>query len=176
MFEQTLSPESAAHRGWRQSRFFPAALAVHGAGLVAVLGASLWSIEEPPEPSVPITWVSPVAPVAAPPAAGVRSPAAAPVRGPLRVLASPAAIPDRIPIATSLPQPVGEIEVPGEGPLGTPSAQEGEGPGDAGNGVPGGLEETPNGWERGILIPGGDVHAPVLVRRIEPVYPEAARK
>jgi protein TonB len=34
----------------------------------------------------------------------------------------------------------------------------------------------PVGSKRGILVPGGDVHAPVLVRRVEPVYPETARK
>jgi len=94
-------------------------------------------------------------------------------------VAAPAAIPDQLPAATSLPEPVGEIEVPGDGPVGGLSDEESEGPGDAGNGVVGGLGKnggTRDGSGRGILVPGGDVHAPVLVLRVEPVYPEAARK
>lgn len=179
MFEQTLSPETAARRGWHKSRFFPAALAVHGAGLLAVLGASLWTVEEPPEPPVPITWVSPVAPVQAPPARGSGAPPAAAARGPRRAMAAPAAIPDRLPGVGSLPEPVGEIGPPGEGPLGPLSDHAGESSGDEGNGVDGGLGrggDPRSGSDRGILVPGGDVHAPVLVLRVEPVYPEGARK
>lgn len=169
MFEQTLS------RGWSRSRFFPAALAVHGAGLLAVLGATLWTVEEPPEPPVPITWVSPIPPAPPPPAPGAGAPQAAAPRGPRKALAAPQVIPDRLPVATSLPEPVGGIDLLGDGPVG--SLFDGEG--DAVNGVDGGQGThpgTPDGSGRDILIPGGNVREPVLVRRVEPVYPEAARK
>ncbi len=177
MFEQTLSPEKADHRGWRKSRFFPAALAVHGAGLLAVLGASLWNVEDPPEPAVPITWIVPVSVKPALPARGASRPATSAVGGPRSAVAAPAAIPDRIPVAAALPDPSGEIEVPGDYPGGAlPGAEgpgAGNGDGDGGFGTKGGARDDS---DRGILVPGGDVRAPVLVRRVEPFYPEAARK
>lgn len=179
MFEQTLTPEEANRGRWRKSRYFPAALVVHAAGLLAVLGASLWMLEEPPEPTVPITWVSPVAPAPPPPPPGGRAPRGGAARGSARAVAAPVTIPDRLPVTESLPATSDEIEVPRDGPIGSPSGPEGEGPGDAGNGVEGGPgtdRDTPGGFDRGILVPGGDVHAPVLVRRVEPIYPETARK
>ena len=76
MFEKTLVPDRSTRRAWQRSGFLPAALAVHGAGLLAVLGASLWNVGDPPEPPVPITWVSPVMAAPAP-----RAPAGGATRG-----------------------------------------------------------------------------------------------
>jgi len=177
MFEKTLVPDRSTRRTWQRSGFLPAALAVHGAGLLAVLGASLWNVEDPPEPPVPITWVLPVRDAPAPRAAAKGAPRSEASRGAPRSVAAPVEVPETIPVAGSLAETMPQVGVPGDGPAGAPSGRDGEGPGEAGSGVPGGPGEAPHGGSlRGILEPRGDVHAPVLVRRVEPVYPEAARK
>lgn len=178
MFEQTLSPEESDRRSGHKSRFFPAALALHVAGLLAVLGASLWAVEEPPEPEISIGCFVPVSIQPALPARSGSSPRKVADSGFPRAIAAPAVIPDRIPVAAPLPELSGEIEVSGTGPVGPLSDREGTG-GEDGNGVDGGLGREPgipDGSDRGILVPGGEVQAPVLVLRVEPVYPEAARK
>ena len=177
MFEHTLSPETPAPGRTRKSRFLPAALAVHAAGLLAVLGASLWSVGEPPEPPVPISWVSVVAPAPAPAGRAAVVPQRAAARGAPRSVIAPAVVPDELPVAASLPEPTDAFDETGAGEPGPLS--NGEGPGDGGPGVdggwgPGGID--PTGSRDGILVPGGDVRAPALLRRVEPVYPEAARK
>lgn len=179
MFEQTLSPETAKRGAAKRSRFFPAALAVHGVLLLVVLGASLWFVEEPPDPPVPITWVSTAPPA---PVQSVRS--AGPPRSPAgftrrrRDVVAPSIVPDQLPGAAAAPEPAAaEVE---EAPREGLEPADGEGSGAGGPGVPGGSgpgEDGPGAATRdGILVPGGDVHAPVLVRRVEPVYPEPARK
>jgi protein TonB len=174
MFEQNRSREAETLGGSR-SRLFPVSLAIHGAGLLAVLGASLWTVEDPPDPPVPITWVSTVPPPpggaeTARPPAGTRT-----ARG---AVVSPASIPDRLPIAASLSDAAEEVE-PGSGASGALSDVDGDGDGEGVlDGVEGGTERErsdPGSGER-ILRPGGDVYAPVLVSRVEPVYPEGARK
>jgi len=176
MFEPNRSREAETLRGSR-SRFFPVSLAIHGAGLLAVIGASLWSVDEPPDPPVPITWVSTSPP--APAAARLSRTGAPPLpaarrRTGSRAIVAPAEVPDRLPVAASLPESTRELE-PGIGAPGAPSGGDGEG---AVAGVEGGTGRDLNDPGSGdqILRPGGDVHAPVLVRRVEPVYPEAARK
>jgi protein TonB len=64
---------------------------------------------------------------------------------------------------TAFPDPFG-------GPVGDPLGP----PGGSGE-VPGAIPEPDSSGEE-PLVPGGDVRAPVLVERIEPDYPEAARK
>lgn len=179
MFEGTLSPESSRRASARKSRFFPAAVVVHGALLLAVLGASLWSVEEPPDPPVPIAWVS-TAPPASPPS--VRSghrPRVAGARRRREVVA-PSVVPDRLPVAAALPEPAEAAAVEEKGEEISGAADGGAGSTEGGSGIPGGWGPGGVGpgveGRDGILVPGGDVHAPVLVRRIEPIYPEGARK
>jgi protein TonB len=177
MFEQTLSPETPTRGRARKSRFLPAALAVHGAALLAVLGASLWSVEEPPEPPVPITWVSTAARAPAPSGRAAEAPRRSAARGAPRSVVAPAVIPDRLPVAASLPEPTAALDESGDGEPGPPLNA--DGPGGGGPGVEGGWGPPgtdTTGLRNGILVPGGDVHAPVLLRRVEPVYPEGARK
>lgn len=180
MFEETLLPESSKRGPARKSRFFPAAVAVHGALLLAVLGASLWSVEEPPDPPAPIAWVSTAPPAPAPSvrSGGVARAVAGP-RRPRREVVAPSVVPDRLPVAAALPEPApAAVEDTAAGPAAAFS--EGEGSPDGGPGVPGGWGtggDTPGGAGRDrILVPGGDVRAPVLLRRVEPGYPESERK
>jgi periplasmic protein TonB len=175
MFGDTLSPRNGK-RGVRY-RFFPAALAVHAALLLAVLGASLWSVDEPPEPPVPITWVSTGPPAAARlPRAAAQRPAARP-RSVGRAVVAPTDVPDRLPVLSTLPEPAEDLEPAGSGSSGAPSDGEGNGSGTVGD-VEGGTGRNTGepGAGEPILTPGGDVQAPVLLRRVDPVYPEAARK
>lgn len=179
MFEHTLSPESAKRGAPHKSRFFPAALAAHAAALLALLGASLWSVEEPPEPHVPITWVSTSMPPPAPPARGRVAPRpAAGARPERRAVVMPVVIPERLPAEAPISEPAAESAEPVDGAAGPEST--GAGPGDGASGIPGGWGPPggtdPAGTDHGILVPGGDVRAPVLVRRVDPVYPEGARK
>jgi hypothetical protein len=179
VFEQALSPESSRRGPARRSRFLPAAVAVHAALLLAFLGASLWSLDEPPDPPVPITWVSTAPPAPAPlsrSGASARPPARA--EGKPRVVTAPSVVPHRLPVAASLPEPAaGETEEAREdvgGGVDGPGSAE-DGPGIPGGWGPGGA--GPDATRRdGILVPGGDVHAPVLVLRVEPSYPEVERK
>jgi protein TonB len=178
MFVETLSPENAKRGAPRPSRFFPAALAVHAVLLLAVLGASLWSVEEPPDPPVPITWVSIGPPAAARlPRAGAAPRPEARRRTVGRAVVAPTDVPDRLPVASMLPEPTDDLEPAGSGSSGTPSGGEGNGSGTVG-GVEGGTGQSTGepGADEPILTPGGDVQAPVLLRRVDPFYPEAARK
>jgi protein TonB len=143
-----------------------------------VLGASLWSVDEPPDPPVPITWVSTAPPAPAPlPRSGASPRQPARPKGERRAVAAPSAVPDRLPIAATLPEPAATVES-GEETSG--AADDGADSTDGGPGIPGGW--GPGGVgpgvesRDGILVPGGDVRAPVLRRRIEPAYPEIERK
>jgi protein TonB len=158
--------------GGSRSRFFPVSLAIHGAGLLAVLAASLWTVQDPPDPPVSITWVSTRPP---PPAGGAETTRglarARTVRG---AVVAPASVPDRLAVAASLPEAAEDFETGSGGP-GAPSDGDGEGAVDGVEGGTGTRIGDPGPTDQ-LLRPGGDVHAPVLVRRVEPIYPEAARK
>ena len=166
MFESAiLSGRSPA----RRTLALPSSITLHAAAVLAVLGASLWREEPLPEPPWPITLVT-LAP--APPPAGSSSGAPqARERAPAPAIA-PRAVPEALPQVRPLPA-VGETASWGDAtpdaPLGLP------------DGAPGGSGEVPGaapaeGPREAPLVPGGDVHPPVLLERIEPDYPEAARK
>lgn len=140
--------------------------------LAAVVGASVWSTGEPPEPSVPIVFTVPAGPPSPPPGRSISSNTGRrrPI-GPHSSVTAPLTVPERIKEAH---EPDGvEIEIPDA---------TGE-PGETGasDGVPGGVPSA-TGVDRSGLSdvepprPGGDISAPELVRRIEPAYPEVARK
>lgn len=180
MFEQALSPESSRRGPARKSRFLPAAVAVHATLLLAFLGASLWSVDEPPDPPVPVTWVSTAPPAPAPlPGSSASSRQPARPKGQRRSVAAPFVVPDRLPIASTLPEPAAAAEVEEKGGE-TSGAADGEASTEGGPGIPGGW--GPGGVgpgvesRDGILVPGGDVRAPVLRRRVDPAYPEIERK
>jgi protein TonB len=153
---------------------FPVALALHGLALGAIVGSSVWFVGEPSEPPVPVTFpqISRGGPAGTPAAPG-RS------RGPSgkTTAAVPVRLARDVPAAsTSFERdvPPGPDEALGDGPgdsfAGDGFAGDGRGemPGDVGD---------PGEWtDDGLVRPGGDVRAPQLLRRIDPVYPEAARK
>ncbi len=154
---------------------FPVALALHGLALGAIVGSSLWSVGEPPEPPVPVTFpqtfrATSRVTASLPPAGSRKS--GDPVRparsAPLRLHPEVVAAGD----ATEQERPAADnvvIDIGGEGPsIDDPGDGFGVGPG--GGGGPGPRTDDE------IVRPGGDVRAPELLTRIDPQYPEAARK
>jgi len=97
---------------------------------------------------------------------------------PAAALEAPARISDRIDTATV---PANRDVETREGPEGDDGPATGSGSGGDRNGVPGGVPgsteaASPIDREPEILRPGGDVKAPALVLRIDPVYPESMRR
>jgi periplasmic protein TonB len=169
MFEQLLFSGRDRDRTSARRLSFPAAAGLHVAALVAVVGASLWATEELPDPPVPVVF-HPLAVPSGP--AGSNPGAGRPSGTRVLPLRAPRAIPTMLP---SVP-PEGETSVP----LDATEGSDGRGQSD---GQPGGVPGGPGpvlavGLEPSAEPPrpGGDIRAPDLVRRIEPVYPEAARR
>lgn len=176
MFEEAFSAGFSGDRASHRELSLPAAIVLHLAAFAAVIGASMWTIEEPPDPPVPVVFHRLTVPAgalrAAPAATGAVKPR--PAARSVRLIA-PVELPTRVGPAEP------EADVPGDAELTS------ENPGSpVGPGGPGGEGDVPGGTgdREGTLSdlsgtpprPGGDVHAPELVRRVEPAYPEAARR
>ena len=169
MFEGALI-ESAKHKGASKTAMtLPVSIAIHGLVIGLALGASMWFIEDIPEPPIPVTFYAAAPPPPPPPPAAPKpaapkpeTPKPIPVR-PTEMVA-PTVIPETVPLPLAAPEP--EAPALGEGVEG---GVEGGVPGGVLGGVVGGMEGEP-------LRIGGDVKAPVLLQKIEPTYPEAARK
>jgi protein TonB len=171
MFEKVI-----VHSGSPRGLSFPVALALHGLAIGAVVGSSVWFPGEPSEPPVPVTFprITHAAPGGmAAPAAGTQRSArrsGAATSAPLQ-LRAPVAAPAETSVRDDQPEADNDAaDVPGEesslnGFLGS---GRGDGPGDG--------DQPPEWTGDDIVRPGGAVREPELVRRVEPQYPEAARK
>jgi protein TonB len=177
MFEDILI-ESGAHKGkGRKLVSLPVALLLHVVVIGVVVGASIWFVDDVSEPPIPVTFYAAAPPPPPPPPAAAPKPAApkpetvkpVPVRP--SEMTAPTMIPEKIPEPLAAP----EVEVPaGEGVEG---GVEGGVPGGVMGGVIGGVVGgTGPGLSDEPLRVGGDVKAPQLTNRVEPSYPEAARK
>ncbi|HEY1251371.1 MAG TPA: TonB family protein [Thermoanaerobaculia bacterium] len=173
MFDDALVESGKRHVLGGKRLSLPVAIGLHAAVIAAFVGASAWSTGEPPEPPTPVPiFVPPIARVTELPG-GSHGPAPPPVRHTTdhhpAVTAPPVRIPDVMPdLPTSSETAVTgpESRVPEDGggtEIGDPESDQ-----PIGGGGGGGREE--------ILQPGGDVRAPVLLERVEPDYPEAARR
>ena len=153
-------------------------LAAHAAILAALLVGQALRDEDPPDPPMPVVFIEPH---------GAPSPAGSPtgsqasrsVRAESRRLFPPDPVPARIPDAL----PAADSSLQAEFPdTSRRLRRRGRGRDAARRraGTPGGTGEIPGAAGLGSSedpIPiGGDVRAPVLVHRVEPDYPEMARK
>ena len=177
MFEEDLIESKKRHGGSRTGMTLPVSIAIHGLVIGIALGASIWFVEDVPEPPIPVTFYAaappppPPPPAAAPKAAPkVEVQKSVPVRSTQMV--APTIIPENIPKPLAAPEP----EAPSGGGVegGVVGGVEGGVPGGVLGGVPGGT--GPGTGEGEPLRVGGEVKAPALVNRVEPSYPEAARK
>jgi protein TonB len=176
MFEDVLI-ESAKQKGrGRKALSLPVSLALHVLVIGAAVGASIWFVEDVPEPPIPVTFYAAAPPPPPPPPPAAPKPAQpkpqvvkpVPVRP--SEMTAPTVIPEKIPEPLAAP----ELEAPDEGVDG---GVEGGVPGGVPGGVLGGVVGgTGPGTGDEPLRVGGDVKAPQLVNRVEPSYPEAARK
>jgi protein TonB len=179
MFEDVLieSSDEMKKRGPKKVISLPVSIALHILVLGAVLGASIWFVEDVPEPPIPVTFYAaappppPPPPPAAPKAAAPKPEVIKPVPVKPTEMTAPTIIPETVPVPLAAP----EEDIPeGEGVEG---GVEGGVPG----GVPGGvLGGVVGGTGPGVgdepLRVGGEVKAPQLTNKVEPSYPEAARK
>jgi protein TonB len=176
MFEEDLIESSRRKGDARTGRTLPVSIAIHALVIGIALGASVWFVEDVPEPPIPVTFyaAAPPPPPPPPPAAPKAAPKievqkTVPVRS--TEMVAPTIIPENVPKPHSAPEPEapsGGVEGGVEG--GVPGGV----PGGVLGGVPGGT--GPGTGEGEPLRVGGEVKAPVLVNRAEPTYPEAARK
>ena len=179
MFDTALIESAHPIRDGRRARSLPLAIGLHAAVLAGLILSALLSTGADPEP--PVTIIFPAFLGGSPPPQGNDSPPALPrnIRSntaTVRRDVAPVRIPDEVPAAirdAETHEVVGEANVTGDG-------------GDGGSqgspfGMPGGTGDVPtvpgSGGGDEILIPGvNGVLPPVLIRRIEPEYPELARK
>jgi protein TonB len=175
MFESQLIESKHQKGTGKKPMTFLISLIVHGLVLGTVVAASLWFVEEVPEPPIPVQFYAaapPPPPPPPPPAAKPATPKAVAKQTPVKPsqVTAPTIIPDVIPQPLAAPEPV---EAASEGVEG---GVEGGVPGGVVGGVRGGVLGGTGTNLGAPLRVGGDVKAPVLKERIEPQYPEAARK
>lgn len=162
---------------------FGVGFGLHASGILLLLAARAWSVEEAPEPPIRLVYYEAAAPFLGD---GGRDDSVRPARARTESPAQSEVAPERLD-----PQPSADAESAAETRDTRSEAGDGRndpaaGSGDEkGDGAPGDPNGRPDGRENGrgrgsaadeIFRPGGDVAAPVLVLRVEPVYPEAARK
>lgn len=177
MFDCVLSRDGMGNSRPRRVISLPVAIAAHAAVAAAIVGASLWAGEELPEPEVPVILRLPGRAPRAPGA--THRPVASRAGVPAQAQARPSEAPREIPVAPAS-EPASET-----GPADATDRGSGD-PGEPGlPGEEGGLVGSPfgPGGDGDSLDspgrpprPGGDIRAPALLTRVEPVYPEAARR
>ena len=174
MFEGALIESAGRGGGSRKAVTLPLSIAIHAVIIGVALGASIWFVEDVPEPPIPVTFYAAAPPPPPPPPA---APKAAPkpqeVQKVVPVksvqMVQPTIMPEKIPEPLAQPEPAAPAGVEG----GVVGGVEGGVPGGVVGGVVGGT--GPGTGEEPLRV-GGEVKAPVLTNRVEPNYPEAARK
>ena len=172
MFEESLIESTRASRKSGRGIFLPLSIALHILVLAAAIGASFVSVEEDPDPPIPVIFHAPgslPSPSGAssrtnslPPRTARRAPPTTQSVAIFKTAPSTVASPD---VQTGRDSdslfPYGDQkEIPG-------SIDDGDG--DNGQiGLGRGAQTT--------LRPGGDVRPPLLIERVEPAYPEIERK
>jgi periplasmic protein TonB len=173
MFEDILIESAQQKTGAKRAMSWPVSLALHVILIGAALGASIWFVEDVPEPPIPVAFYASAPPPPPPPPAAPKAPPKAPEQ-PKVVPVKPQEMVQPQVIPESVPQPLAQPEAPSEGVEG---GVEGGVPGGVPGGVAGGITggTGPGGGEEPLRV-GGEVKAPILQQKVDPTYPEAARK
>jgi protein TonB len=174
MFETSLIESEHHGGGSKKALSFPVSVLIHALVIGIALGASIWFVGDVPEPPIPVTFYAAAPPPPPPPPAAPKAAPKAPeAQKPVQVkpteMSQPMVVPDMVPAPLAEPEAAEDAGVDG----GVEGGVEGGVPGGVMGGVVGG---TGAGGGGEPLRVGGDVKAPVLQSRIEPQYPEAARK
>lgn len=181
MFETTVIPAPAAAAP--RYALFSASALFHSAAVMAVVMATLRSIDFPSQPPDQFNVIQPIAPVPMPsPVVIRRAPTPAPVpaappatprpAGPAQTVAPPS-IPDAIipvaagPESTAIASNAGPGEATSGSDVGDPNGDPNAVATDGGDG-------TAFGPSSGPHTIGGNVKPPVVIRRVDPVYPRIA--
>jgi protein TonB len=173
MFEDVLIESGGKKSEAKRALSWPVSLALHVVLIGVALGASIWFVEDVPEPPIPVAFYASAPPPPPPPPAAPKAPPKAP-EAPKPVVVRPTEMVQPQVIPASVPQPLAQPEAPTEGVEG---GVEGGVPGGVPGGVMGGVVggTGPGGGEEPLRV-GGEVKAPIIQSRTEPTYPEAARK
>ena len=175
----TVLDDSGRPAGSRRRLRLPLGVAfgLHAAAAGFVLAARVWTIEEAPEPPVRIVFYDAPAPELGDGGEGQPAPAAS--RQPTEETAAPDPQ-EAQPVPETAPQTAQADPARTSGDTAEGNDRDATGTGSPGSrdGLPGGV---PQGTGKGpanadIFRPGGDVLFPVLVLRVEPVYPELAKR
>ncbi len=177
MFEASLIESSKHKDSGKRWLSVPLSILIHVLVIGTGLAASMWIIEDIPEPPIPVTFYSsaaPPPPPPPPPPKAAAAPKSAPKVEPVKQtqMTSPMMVPDVVPVAPSAPEQtssgvVGGVEGGVEG--GVAGGVMGGVLGGKEGGVLGGQGEEP-------MRVGGEVKEPREISRVQPQYPEAARK
>jgi TonB family protein len=177
MFDDALVESRKTHSLGGTRRSLPASVALHLAVIGAFVGASAWFPGEPPEPTeravLPVVILPPPA-SSSRDTGGGEKPETAHGPGPRRHHEITQQDLSNIePVATTASaSPSDETPTVDVTENGGPGSGTGDEVGEHG----GGGKDGPGGNGEDILTPGGDVRAPVLLDRVEPAYPESARR
>ena len=173
MFEDILIESASLKAGAKRAISWPVSLALHVILIGAALGASIWFVEDVPEPPIPVAFYASSPPPPPPPPAAPKAPPKAP-EAPKPVQVKPVEMVQPQVIPENVPQPLAQPEAASEGVEG---GVEGGVPGGVPGGVLGGVTggTGPGGGEEPLRV-GGEVKAPILQQKVDPTYPEAARK
>jgi len=111
MFENSLIESSHRKGDTRKAMTLPVSVAIHAIVIGAALGASIWFVEDVPEPPIPVTFYASAPPPPPPPPAAPKAAAPKPVQVQKVVpvkpseMTAPTIVPDKIPEAPTAPEP-----------------------------------------------------------------------
>ncbi|HLE61000.1 MAG TPA: TonB family protein [Thermoanaerobaculaceae bacterium] len=171
MFENSLIASRKQERSKLMLLALPIALAIHVLALGGYVIAQMWAVPEIPEPPIQVSFYqAPPPPPPPPPPPKPAAPQPKPVvqQAAPQPVVQPIAIPDKPAMPGSGDVDDGGVEGGVEG--GVAGGIPGGVPGGVVGGVPGGIVDEPP-----IRI-GGEVVPPELINKVQPVYPEIARK
>lgn len=173
MFEGSLIESTHRKDENKKALTLPISVLIHALVIGGILGASIWFVGDVPEPPIPVTFYAAAPPPPPPPPAAPKAAAKADTPKQVQLkpveMSQPMTMPETVPQPLAAPEPSADAGVAG----GVEGGVEGGVPGGVMGGVVGG---TGAGGGDEPLRVGGDVKAPVLSSRVEPQYPEAARK